>query len=368
MRTTGKSFATALFISLLATFASGQEDLELVRRVADNYQRLKSFEFTGHLITTIPGTEFQFRTNTRDAEAGQSFLPKHSSRLKYGEAVQYHGGTLRNADGQPAPLDAIKTGITMPGHWWRDENLASDILSINSLPSQVLKVQNESVTCRVIEIVYDRTRWRPEERTIKYWIDAERHLVLKQEFAEWQKWDSDDVLWRWSYVVDSVALNQPPTGWLIDVSKDQMDRPQQRLEWIGRTAPVFDLLDLNGQPVHSSDLRGTVVLLDFWATWCGPCLDEIPVLIRLASEYESRGVQTWTVSDEPTSEIKKVLSRNGWTVPVLRDPDRRLTDQFQVVGIPSLILIGRDGKVLTYVTGTGSERSLRAQINSALAP
>ena len=159
-----------------------------------------------------------------------------------------------------------------------------------------------------------------------------------------------------------------PPGWLIHVSKGQMDRPQQRLEWIGRTAPVFDLLDLNGQPVHSSDLRGTVVLLDFWATWCGPCLDEIPVLMRLASEYESRGVQTWTVSDEPTSEIKKVLSSNGWTVPVLRDPDRRLTDQFQVVGIPSLILIGRDGKVLTYFTGTESERSLRAQINSALAP
>ena len=209
MRTTGKSLATALFIPLLATFALGQEDLELVRRVADNYQRLKSFEFTGHLITTLPGTEFQFRTNTRDAEAGQPFLPKHSSRLKYGEAVQYHGGTLRNADGQPAPLDAIKTGFTMPGHWWRDENLASEILSINSLPSQVLKVQNESVTCRVIEIVYDRARWRPEERTIKYWIDADRHLVLKQEFAEWQNWDSDDVLWRWSYVVDSVALNRP---------------------------------------------------------------------------------------------------------------------------------------------------------------
>lgn len=208
----------------------------------------------------------------------------------------------------------------------------------------------------------------PEERAIKYWIDAKRLLVLRQEFAEWQKQGADEVLWHWTYTLDSITLNEPPAKWLIEASKGRMNRPEARLEWIGRTASDFSLLDLNGQPVHLTDLRGKVVLLDFWATWCGPCLDEIPAILKLAFEYKSRGLETWTISDEPTAEIKQSLSTNGWVLPVLVDPDRRLSDQFQVVGIPALILIGRDGKVLSYFTGEESEQSLRFQIDSALAP
>ncbi len=367
MRISCRTFATALLLSVFGTLAVGQEDLELVRNVADNYQRLSSFEFTGHLTTAIPGTAFQLRTHTYDAEAGPSFLPKHSPLLKYGETLRFHGGAVIDSDGKPAPPEAIGNGVSMPTHWGRYQNLASEILSLNSLPSETLKLQGRLVACRVVEVVYDRKRWKPEERTIKYWIDAKRQLVLKQEFAEWQKQDSDDVLWNWSYTVDSIALSQRPPSWLISASKEQMDRPEPRLEWIGRTAPDFNLLDLSGRPVHSSDLRGKVVFLDFWATWCGPCIDEIPAVMRLASEYKSSGLETWTVSDEPTSDIQQSLSGNGWALPVLVDSGRRFTDQFQVVGLPSLILIGRDGKVFSYFTGKLSEQSLRAQIESALA-
>jgi peroxiredoxin len=357
-----------VLISLLGTIAVAQEDLALLRRVADNYRALKSFEFIGHLSSTIPGTDLQFRVPTKDAEAGSIFVPKHTQLLKYGETVEFHSGTVIDATGKPTPPEALKQGVIMPTNFGHYDEIALDIVSTNSLPSETLQLDGKPTQCYVLDVVYDRKRRKPEEQIVRYWIDAKTLLVLKQNFAQWQKLDFNEVVWHWTYSIDSISVGQPPPKWLIESSKDRINHPQSHPEWIGRTAPDFNLIDLSGQPVHSSDLRGKVVLMDFWSTWCGPCLDEIPTVLELASEYKSKGLETWGVSDEPASDIKESFSTNKWIFPVLLDPDCRLADQFQVVGIPAIILIGRDGKVLSYFVGKQSEQSLRGLIDSALTP
>jgi thiol-disulfide isomerase/thioredoxin len=303
---------------------------------------------------------------TTNAEAGHSFVPAQSLILKYEETLRFQAWTISRAHGKPAAPDQINFGIDMPNHWGHYDQIASDIESVNELPSQFVESTGKSIECRVLEVVYNRERWKPEERTIKYWIDAKRLLILKEEFAQFQGRGVNSVVWHWVYTVDSVKLNQPPPQWLIDHSKVSIAHPQPRPEWVGRGAPDFNLLDLDGHPVRLSSMRGKIVLLDFWATWCGPCRNEMPTVEKIANEYKGKALETYGISDEKPSIVKDYLSSNQWNLRVLVDPERNTYDQFQVAGIPALIIIGPDSRVLSYYTGEQSEQSIRSVIDRAL--
>ncbi|MGB8325034.1 MAG: redoxin domain-containing protein, partial [Candidatus Acidiferrum sp.] len=284
----------------------------------------------------------------------------------YEEAVRFELPAISDAHGKLAAPDQLETGMTMPNHLGHYDRIASDVESVKELASQSVELEGRSIECYVLEVTYNRETWKPEERTIKYWIDTSRLLVLKQEFAQFQRRDKDSALYHWIYTVDSVKLNQPPPRWLIEASEDRINQhPQPRPEWVGREAPDFNLLDLAGRSVRLSSARGKIILLDFWATWCGPCRNEMPTLMKIGSEYETKGLEIWGISDEKPSVVKHCLETNQWDLPVLVDPERNTIDQFQVVGIPAIIIVGRDGRVVSYYTGEQSEQSLRTVIDRA---
>jgi hypothetical protein len=241
MRTSYKTCLTAL-VFVLGTVTSAQSRLDLVQRVSENYHNLRSFEFAGHLTVNIPGTGLAMRVDTRDAEVGHSFVPEHSDVLKYGEGLLFNGGKLTDTSGRPASPDLLKAGVAMPTHWGHYEEIAANVRSINELLPERLNLDGVTVECHVLEIVYGRERWKPGERIVKYWIDADRLLVVKEEFTELQG-RHDPASWRWVYMVDSVKLNQPPPKWLVENAK-RSDQPEPRPEWIGREAPDFTLPSL----------------------------------------------------------------------------------------------------------------------------
>ena len=361
MGTFHKTWA-AVLIFVFSTMAASQDALDLVRRVSENYHNLRSFEFAGHLTATIPGTELLMHVDTVDAEAGRSFVPEHSPVLKYAEALSFRTVKITDALGKtPAPSGA---SVAMPGHWGYYERIIEGLTSVKELPSQVIDVGGAPVQCDVLEIVYDRERWKPEERTVKYWIDAKRLLVMKEEFAELQGRGDSSVQWRWFYTVDSVKLNQPPPEWLVDSSTKHGDQP--RPERIGRDAPDFSLLDLDGRQVVLSTMRSKIVVLDFWATWCGPCIEEMPTVENIGDAYEAKGVEVWGISDETPSTVKQWMAHHKRKLQTVIDLGGKTFEQYHVEGIPALVVIGRDGKILSYYTGTQSEQSLRSAIDVAL--
>jgi peroxiredoxin len=252
----------------------------------------------------------------------------------------------------------------MPNHVGLFEQITTDLKSQKEFPPQVMQVDGASVHCDVLEIVYNRETWKPEESTVKYWIDARRLVVVKEEFSELQRRGDDSVLWHWVYTVDSVKLNQPPPEWLVAESTTRRDHP--RPEWVGRDAPDFSLLDLDGRQVKLSAMRGKVVVLDFWATWCGPCREELPILEKIRDEYKAKAVEFWGISDEEPSKVKYWMARNKTNLSTVIDPETKTSDQYKVDGIPALIVIGRDGKILSYYTGPQTEQSLRSAIDLAL--
>lgn len=141
----------------------------------------------------------------------------------------------------------------------------------------------------------------------------------------------------------------------------------------GTRAPPFKIDKLGGGTIELEAYRGKVVMLDFWATWCPPCIEELPVLVKLAKEYEGRGLAFIAASrDEPASSAK---------VQVALFVDRRAPDlrpyvgfalgdvgaRYGVEALPTLYFIDRHGNVLTANRGALSEEQIREQIEAALA-
>ena len=120
----------------------------------------------------------------------------------------------------------------------------------------------------------------------------------------------------------------------------------------GTPLGFFDLKALDGSSVRSKDLEGKVVLLNFWATWCGPCKEEMPSLARLQHEFDPQRFAVVTITaDVHPQGIRQFLTHLGITLPVLFDEDQEVSRTFMVRGLPTTIVIGRDGRPVGRAVG-----------------
>lgn len=114
----------------------------------------------------------------------------------------------------------------------------------------------------------------------------------------------------------------------------------------GAVAPDFSLSQLNGEPLRLSAYRGKVVLLDFWATWCAPCREEIPHFVDLQNQYGSQGLRIVGVSmDDGPEPVRDFYQQFKMNYPVVMG-DAKIGELYGgVLGLPIAFLIGRDGRI-----------------------
>ncbi|MBL8952296.1 MAG: TlpA family protein disulfide reductase [Myxococcaceae bacterium] len=139
----------------------------------------------------------------------------------------------------------------------------------------------------------------------------------------------------------------------------------------GSTAPAFDLEKYEGGRVSSAELKGQVVLLDFWATWCGPCREEMPWLVEVAKEYEAKGVKFVAANADEPDEAKAALAAYVKSdVPGVAAyaayGDAFTSGKYRVRALPTLYLIGKDGTVLASAQGSVSRWRVERWLNTAL--
>ncbi len=140
---------------------------------------------------------------------------------------------------------------------------------------------------------------------------------------------------------------------------------------MGRPAPALAATDLDGKPVHLTDLKGRVVLLDFWATWCVPCVTAMPQLQSINDRFAERGLTVIGVNQdhgESARNITAFVRRVGVRYRHVLDPQAEIKRRFRVTGLPTLVLIDAKGMIRAVHVGAAhdSRQSLAEEIGRLL--
>jgi thiol-disulfide isomerase/thioredoxin len=137
----------------------------------------------------------------------------------------------------------------------------------------------------------------------------------------------------------------------------------------GRATPALQLADLGGKEWNLAQLRGKVVVVNFWASWCGPCVDELPVLNALARQAPGKVAVIGVNYKEPLDSIERFSSAHAVDYPVLRDRSGEMFKQWTAGVMPTTILVDRQGRARWRSAGEigAGDTRLKAAIDALLA-
>ena len=297
---------------------------------------------------------------------------------------------LRQFTMQPAPM--LQSGNAAADGWMRqlDPLLTYAKRPPGTPPPPVREAGRDTVmtdagpvTCRRIAFIVpsDTTSDAPQRMLGRMlWIDESRRMVLRDSMAlavQHPQLGSLTTTQQTRFTHIDLASGGPdtlyritkPEGWsrVTRIGAPDLD-PDSRA---GQPAKDFRLETLDGAVVTLASLKGKVVVLDFWATWCGPCQEEAPTIRDLAKEYGSKGVTFWAVNrDDGDTAVEAtrafVQQRHLEGFPAVFAGDA-LGAAYKVQFLPTLYVIGKDGKVRFARTGLVKESRLRQELDQALA-
>lgn len=296
------------------------------------------------------------------AEQVQQYIVRpvpHTGRLA--EAVAELGGALEPL----APFVHITKGLE----------------EVTELDADTIVTVSGPVPCRVLRMILapDTTQRDVKVAPRVLWIDAERALVLRDSLAletnlpgggamrrtqQMRFTDLDDA----SAGPDSLyAFRLPAPAERVAAfhAPGQPEPPSSAL--LGKPAPDFTLPALKGAAVTLSKLRGRVVVLDFWATWCGPCRRWMPIVAQVEREYAAGGTRFFAVNvREDAAKVRGFTSTLGTTPPpILLDATGKTADAYGAMSIPLTVIVAPDGKVARTLLGLHTADELRAALKEA---
>lgn len=331
---------------------------QLLRDTAKNYQMLKGYQLSGHVDVTTSGwqTKEDFTvigpSEVRSPDGG---LPKS---MPSGVLPWNFKSVKTDPDSQqPEPEVAI------PGQLSSELDKIADAVKVEWVGSELLVFDGVSVACDILKVTYPPSTYvHQHPEAVRYWIGPAKHLVLKEVATFSAGPHIDHALWTITF--DSAKFDQPTPQWIVDAANTP--EVKVRTEWVGKAAPEFALPAADGTLVKLSALRGKVVLLDFWSITCGMCRLEMPMIEEVDSEHDGRGLVLLGISFDPAEKSKGWLDRHNRKLRTLTDSDDRASVAFKVQDYPTLVLIGRDGKVKQYWEGPVSKAAIEASLNLML--
>ncbi len=146
-----------------------------------------------------------------------------------------------------------------------------------------------------------------------------------------------------------------------------------RKSMLNETAPAFALLDLDGKNINVEDLKGKVVVVDFWATWCGPCKASFPAMQKMVNKYKEDPnikfvfIDTWEKGENKKKEAADFITTNKYSFHVLLDNEDKVVAQFKVDGIPTKFVIDKNGNIRFKAVGfDGSDDKLVDELTAMI--
>ncbi|HWA84248.1 MAG TPA: redoxin domain-containing protein [Fimbriimonadaceae bacterium] len=134
---------------------------------------------------------------------------------------------------------------------------------------------------------------------------------------------------------------------------------------VGKPAPDIQVTGLDGKKLKLSSLKGKIVLIDFWATWCPPCRASLPITQKMYKTYRSKGLQVVTISDEDRGTVSKFVKDNNYSFPTFLDAGDKASKLYNVEAIPCLVIVDAKGNLSSYSVGLEPERTVIQNLKKA---
>ncbi len=178
-------------------------------------------------------------------------------------------------------------------------------------------------------------------------------------------------LWAYALIGLSIGLGigalvffQPVLFPDRESTVSQPTQPSAPAAVVGAPAPDFELTDLDGNAVRLSDYRGKAVLVNFWATWCGPCKAEMPLLQDRYTTLRDSGLVILAVNiGEDEALIRPYVEDLGLDFAIVLDPELAVNDEYRVLGYPTTITVDREGNVVDVHVGAWLDEQLDAVLS-----
>ncbi|HTZ76077.1 MAG TPA: redoxin domain-containing protein [Candidatus Aquilonibacter sp.] len=369
----GIAFCFFLVFSPVSCAQDDAQARQILTQAADKYRALKSYQ-AQIAVDTIQGTKTSDRHFT-ETGAGSAF---------------------RCADDDPQGLLRVNDGST---EWTLDRktdrysrspaadaapSLISDLANVDKnvkgaeiLREDLYSLGNEKRKVLILEVVRDRwpadaprfaqdSTVRIDEQTLEiYGINTYTNGATIYDNGPTQ-------IVRYSLTQQnqtaaaSLFTFSPPAGAEEVASLDSS--PAATASVLGTDAPDFALSDAGGHSYHLADLRGKVVVIDFWASWCPPCRASMPYLQQISQGYADRGAIVLGLDGgEDAQTVADFAKTNNYTFPLLVGGEPRVTSQYYVDAYPTTLVIDRNGKIVFREDGMDSPRPLIVAVQKALA-
>jgi thiol-disulfide isomerase/thioredoxin/outer membrane lipoprotein-sorting protein len=198
--------------------------------------------------------------------------------------------------------------------------------SLDKVPSQpelageeVIKTGEGKVRCWVIET-------HVAGRSEKLWVDQQRYLVLRAESTLEQEGRATHMK---IFIKRFDTEPPPPAAFAFIPDKraklvDELNIPGSSPTFVGKPAADFALKNLDGEPVRLSEFRGKIVVLNFWATWCPPCREELPTFNKLSEQFKDKDIVFLGINDEGAGLVKSFNKKNKYTFVTLEDKNDKV--------------------------------------------
>ena len=363
----------------------------LLDKVSARYRALEHYRFEGQ-VTTEAGNATQHQEQVLSTRYLVDRPHRFAMRLHSGEQTQI---VVSDADSVWTALPAMGQYVVQPTKavrasgdsvLFRQMDPAHDMpallaaaTAVRGMGPDTVRTANGAVACQRIALTVPRPAGAPDNITMHprvLWIDPTTSLVLLDSMRVEQQNPQAGLVHVVTMIRQVVATADPSfeasafrfsEGTGLRRVKRFLPPSEKHADMEGQPAPDFTLEKLaDAKPVKLSDLKGHVVVLDFWATWCGPCRRWLPIVAKAARDHAAKGLIVYAVNEaETTTQVKAFLEKQKLEVPVLMDLNSNVGRLYRAESIPLTVVVGRDGRVVRVLVGVHEAEDLAAVLEDA---
>ena len=395
-----KAFGLSFVLLLAALPVRGTDEVarsgeDLLRRTEATYSSLTSFHFAAEEVTETLSGDAERRTSARyvtaletggrsrveirgpsrnrlavfDGENSWVYLPSVNqyTRTRWDPKDNFRSKARAFDD------DFVKQVERYPRRY---EALSRNLVGATILRRESLDGDVRARAYAVVEASYKLPAGAPlGQSTRTFWIDQKSFLIVREvsrATAEPPGLEHPVEIVQTVSFAAARANEESPDSLFVFVPPEDaeqvptFDRQARRsARFLGQPAHDFSLQDLKGRTFRLRDLRGKIVLLDFWASWCGPCRIDLPHVEALHDEYTREELVVLGVNGESETVAHPFMEQQGYSFPSLVDQGHEVSRLYGAALLPTIVIVDQEGRIAAYLGGLQSESDLRRALAKA---